>query len=58
LLALTPASELIVFKPDENAYSEVARLKVADSPTYAYPVVSGKRIYVKDKNDLTLFVVD
>jgi outer membrane protein assembly factor BamB len=58
LLALTPASELIVFKPDVNAYSEVARLKVADSPTYAYPVVSGKRIYVKDKNDLTLFVVD
>lgn len=58
LLALTPASELIVFKPDENAYSEVTRLKVADSPTYAYPVVSGKRIYVKDKNDLALFVVD
>jgi outer membrane protein assembly factor BamB len=58
LLALTPAAELIVFKPDAKSYQEVARLKVADSPTYAYPVVSGKRIYVKDQNDLALFLVE
>lgn len=58
LLALTPAAELIVFKPDEKSYSEMARIKVADSPTYAYPVVSGKRIFVKGKNDLSLFLVD
>lgn len=58
MLALTPASELIAFKPDEKAYTEVARIKVASSPTYAYPVVSGKRIFVKDQNDLTLFLVE
>jgi outer membrane protein assembly factor BamB len=58
LLALTPASELIAFLPNEKAYTEVARLKVASSPTYAYPVVSGKRIFVKDKNDVTLFTVE
>ncbi|MGC3960232.1 MAG: PQQ-like beta-propeller repeat protein [Verrucomicrobiota bacterium] len=58
LLALTPASELIAFQPTEKAYTEIARLKVASSPTYAYPVVSGKRIFVKDKDDVTLFTVE
>jgi outer membrane protein assembly factor BamB len=58
LLALTPASELIAFQPSAKAYTELARLKVAASPTYAYPVVSGKRIFVKDQNDVALFVVD
>lgn len=58
LLALTPASELIAFQPSEKAYTELARIKVASSPTYAYPVVSGKRIFVKDKDDVTLFTVE
>jgi len=59
MLALTPAtSELIAFQPSEKSYTEIARIKVADSPTYAYPVVSGKRIFVKDKDDVTLFTVD
>ena len=58
LLALTPASELIAFQPSDKAYTEIARLKVASSPTYAYPVVSGKRIFVKDKDDVTLFIVE
>ncbi len=58
MLALTPAAELIVFEPSEKAYTEVARIKVASAPTYAYPVVSGKRIFVKDKDDVTLFTVE
>ncbi len=49
LLALTPSSQLIVFKPGEKTYTEVARIKVADSPTHAYPVVSGNRIFNKYK---------
>jgi hypothetical protein len=58
LLALTPASQLIVFQPDEKAYTELARIKVADSPTHAYPVVSGNRIFAKDKDSVTLWTVD
>ena len=57
LLALTPASELIVFKPGEKAYTELARIKVADSPTHAYPVASGNRLFVKDQNSVTLWTV-
>lgn len=58
LLALTPASQLVVFEPGEKAFTEVARIKVASSPTYAYPVVSGKRIFVKDQDAVTLYTVD
>lgn len=58
LLALTPASELVVFKPGAGAYEEVARIKVAESPTYAYPVLSGNRIFIKDQNDVALYTVD
>jgi outer membrane protein assembly factor BamB len=57
LLALTPSSELVAFQPSDKAFSEVARIKVAGSPTYAYPVVSGNRIFIKDQNDLMLYTV-
>ena len=57
LLALKPASDLVVFQPSDKAYTEVARIKVASSPTYAYPVVSGNRIFIKDQNDVTLYTI-
>jgi outer membrane protein assembly factor BamB len=58
LLALTPTSELIVFAPSDKQFTEQARIKVADTPTYAYPVVSGNRVYIKDKDSLTLWTID
>jgi outer membrane protein assembly factor BamB len=58
LLALTPASELIAFEPSAKAYGELARIKVADTPTYAYPVVSGKRIFVQDQDSVTLWTIE
>ncbi len=58
LLALTPAAELVVFAPDRQAFKELARIKVADSPTHAHPVVSGQRIYVKDRDAVTLWLVE
>jgi len=58
LLALTPASELIAFQPGDKAYTELARIKVADTPTYAYPVVAGNRIFVQDQNSVTLWTID
>lgn len=57
LLALTPASELIVFQPDGKAYTEVARVKVASTPTHAHPVVSGNRLFVKDQESVMLYAL-
>lgn len=57
LLALTPHAHLIAFQPSDQAYLELAHIKVADSDTYAYPVVSGNRIFIKDKNTVRLLTV-
>lgn len=57
LLALPSTSELIVFKPAAK-YEEVARIKVAETPTYAHPVVAGNRIFVKDQDSLTLWTIE
>jgi len=58
LLALTPASEMVVFQPSDKAYTELARIKVADTPTHAYPIIAGNRLFIKDKESLTLWTID
>jgi outer membrane protein assembly factor BamB len=57
LVALTPSSQLIVFEPSDKAYTEMARIKVANSPTYAYPIIAGNRVFVKDKDSVTLWTI-
>ncbi len=58
LLALTPAGQLIAFEPNDKEFKEVAKYKVADGGTYAYPVVSGNRVFIKDKDSVTLWTID
>jgi outer membrane protein assembly factor BamB len=58
LLALTPSSQLIVFKPSDKEFVELARIKVADTPTYAYPVISGSRLFIKDEDSVTLWTFE
>lgn len=57
LLALPSTSELLVFKPDGKQYTEVARYKVAETPTYAHPVISDNRVFVKDQESLAMWVI-
>ena len=57
LLALTPASELVAYEPNEKEFKEVARVKVSSTPTYAFPVASGNRIFIKDQNDVILYAM-
>ena len=58
LMALTPKSQLIVFQPGGKEYTQLASLKVADNPTYGYPVVAGKRIFVEDQESVTLWTLE
>jgi outer membrane protein assembly factor BamB len=58
LIALTPAGELTVFAPSDKEFKELAKYKVADGGTYAYPVIAGNRIYVKDKDGVTLWTIE
>jgi outer membrane protein assembly factor BamB len=57
LLALTPSSDLVVFAPDPKAFTEKAKIKVAPTPTYAYPLPTGNTIYIKDQNSLIAWEV-
>jgi len=58
LLALPSNSELIAFKPSDKEYTELARIKVADKPTYAHPVIAGNRIYVRDEETLAMWMIE
>jgi outer membrane protein assembly factor BamB len=58
LLALPSSAELIAFKPSDKKYEELARIKVADGSIYAFPVIAGKRIYVKDQDSLALLMIE
>jgi len=55
LLGLASTGNLIVIKPEPSAYSEVVKYKVAETPVYAFPVVTGSNIYVKDAETLMLY---
>jgi outer membrane protein assembly factor BamB len=57
LLALTSDAELVAFKPSNKEYTELARIKVADTPTWAYPIIAGHRVFVKDRETLTLWTL-
>jgi outer membrane protein assembly factor BamB len=58
LIALTPKSHLIVFQPSDKAYTEVANIKVADTDTYAQPVLAGNKLFIEDANSVTLWTLD
>jgi outer membrane protein assembly factor BamB len=58
LLALTTNGQLVVFDSNDKKFVQLARYKVADEGTYAYPVAAGNRIYTKDYDSLTLWTID
>jgi outer membrane protein assembly factor BamB len=58
LLALTSDSNLLAFKPSKTGYEELAKYKVADTPTWAYPVIAGNRVFVKDKDSVILWTME
>jgi hypothetical protein len=58
ILALTVNSELVAFKPSDKEYIELAHFKVADTETWAHPVVSGSRVFVRDRESVALWTIE
>jgi outer membrane protein assembly factor BamB len=58
MLSLTPTGKLLVFEPTDKEYKELASYKVGGGSTYAYPIATGNRIYVKDKDSVLLYTVE
>jgi outer membrane protein assembly factor BamB len=58
LLALNPSMQLVVIQPTDKEFKQLASYKVADTPTYSYPVASGNRVYIKDQDSVTLWTIE
>jgi outer membrane protein assembly factor BamB len=55
LLVQTTEGELLVVAADPEAYRELHRVRVAETPVWAHTAVTTDRLYVKDRNHLTAF---
>jgi len=58
IIVLTSNSNFVVLRPDGQKYNQIALIKLIESSIYAHPILSGNRIYIKDKESLTLFTVN
>ena len=54
LLLLTDGAELTVARTDPKQYEVLKKYSVAESPTWAHPVLVGNRILIKDVSTLAL----
>ena len=57
LTLASDSGQLIAYKPGDK-YEEIAKIKVADTPVYAHPVIAGNRVFVKDQTSLTLLTIE
>jgi outer membrane protein assembly factor BamB len=55
VLALTTNSELLMFTASATALKQDRKYEVADSPTWAHPVILGNDVLVKDAKSLALW---
>lgn len=58
LFVLKDDAELIVAGPSRSAFEPLKRYTVATSETWAQPVVSGRRIFIKDVSTLAMWTID
>ena len=57
LFSLGNDATLSIIEPSATAYKTLAQYPVADSPTWAHPVVLGDRLLIKDATDLSLWTL-
>lgn len=58
LFFLTTDAELLVVKRSAKGFEPVTQYTVADSPTWAHPVILGKQILIKDTSTLALWSME
>src|SRR5262249_36935635 len=58
LLILNSDAGLIVAKKSAERFEQLAKYSVADSPTYAYPLMIGRRILVKDDASIAMWSLE
>ncbi len=57
IIGLSGNSKFVVLRPDGQKYNQEALIELPEKGIYAYPVLSGKRIYIKDADSLIMFTL-
>jgi outer membrane protein assembly factor BamB len=57
LFILKPDAELVIARANPASFEAIRRYTVAESDTWAHPVIDGSRIFVKDSDSLILWTV-
>jgi outer membrane protein assembly factor BamB len=55
IIGFPSTGNLIVLKPDPKAYTQVVKYKLSETPVFAFPVIAGNVIYVKDAESLMMY---
>ena len=58
LYSLTPDSQLLIAKPTAKGLNEIRHYEVADSPTWAHPVVLSDGFLIKDLKSIARWSVN
>ena len=58
LFMLIDGAELVLARSDPKQFEVVKKYSVADSPTWAHPIVIGKTVLVKDASSLSLLSIE
>jgi outer membrane protein assembly factor BamB len=58
IFSLEDDGELVVVRNNRTRFDPITRYQVATSATWAQPVISGNRIFVKDVNTLALLTIE
>jgi outer membrane protein assembly factor BamB len=58
LIALAVNGELSVYLPSDKQYTEAAHYKVGDPEIWAHPVVAGQSIFIRDRESVTLWMIE
>jgi len=57
LMGLTQDGTLTVYQPDSQSFTQIAAIKVAETQTYAHPILSGNRLFVRDQDSMILWLI-
>jgi hypothetical protein len=58
LFIMNDAAELLIARANPSDFEALKTYVVANSATWAQPVMSGRRLFVKDVSNLTLWTFD
>jgi outer membrane protein assembly factor BamB len=58
LIGLTQDGTMLVYQPNEKAFTSIASIKVGETQTYAHPILAGNRIFVRDQDSLILWAIN